>query len=245
MEEENKEVEEKKEKSKKEMLDELLREEMEGYDPEDVEGSSEMLMNYINAGRDSRGRMAEALNKDPRLAQVFADVAGGKRGAADAFVRYFGKDFLSAEEGSPEYEAIAAAEKERKEEMDKISARGKEYETNIAESEPKIKAWAESKGYDMDEFLEKVWEKVVNPIVSGIYTEELLDLLDKGMNYDKDTADAMEAGKVAGRNEKIERMREEREGDGMPKNVGNGTPAESGKKKENKKMSFLEMALKA
>ena len=204
--------------TKRELLHKMMAEKFDGYKPDDDEGNASLIMEYINRNEDQSGKMADALAKDPRLAQVLADVVSGKRGAAGALARYFGKDFLSAEEGSPEAEEIAKAEEERKKELDDMDASKKEYEDNINASMPVIVEHCKENGCDPDEFLGKVWDEIVNPIFMGTYSKELLDKLDKAFNYDKDVSDAMAAGEVKGRNTKINKMKED-VGDGLPKNV--------------------------
>ena len=221
----------------------MLSEEIPDYNMDDDEAASEQLMGYINSGRDQRSRMAEALRQDPRLAQVLSDVASGKSGAGAAFARYFGKDALMAEEGTPEYDEIIAAEEERKKEMESFDCSKKEYEANIEKSMPVLEQWCQSKGVNMDEFMDSIWEKVIGPVMAGIYSAEMLDLLDKGINYDKDTMDAMAAGEVKGRNQNINKMREE-SGDGLPKGMATvAQPQEQAPKK--KRNSFIESALGA
>ena len=206
------------EPTKKEMLHKLMSEKFEGYKPDDEEGNSSLLMEYINHNEDQSSKMANALAKDPRLAQALADIVSGKRGSAGALARYFGKDFLSAEEGSPEAEEIAKAEEERKKELDDMDSSKKEYQDNVDASMPAILEYCKEKGCDPDEFLGKVWDEIVNPIFMGTYSKDLLDKLDKAFNYDKDVNDAMAAGEVKGRNTKINKMKED-VGDGLPKNI--------------------------
>lgn len=216
--------------TKREALNKLLAEEIPDYNIDDDESAAEMLMNYINGNREQRNKLAEALQSDPRLAQMLADIVSGKRGAAGSMVRYFGKDFLSAEEGTPEYEEIQAAEEERKREMEAMGASGKEYTQNLEKSMPVVEEWCREKGYVVDEFLEKVWDALIAPVMSGNYSREVCDFLDKGLNYDRDTKDALDAGVVQGRNENIHKMREER-GDGLPKGITTTSPS-TPKKKE-------------
>ncbi len=226
--------------SKRDDLRKMLSEEIPDYNLDDDEAGSGQLMDYIQNGKDQRGRLAEALQKDPRLAQVLADVASGKRGAAAALARYFGKDALMAEEGTEEYDAIIAAEEERKNELDAFDVSKKEYDANIEQSMPVLESWCQAKGVDMEQFMESIWEKVINPIMQGIYSEEMLELLDKGLNYDKDTQDAMAAGEIKGRNTNINKMRED-VGDGMPKSMPTSAPQEENRKRS----SFIQDAMKA
>lgn len=215
--------------TKREVLNRLLAEEIPDYNADDDESSAEMLTNYINGNREQRNKLAEALQQDPRLAQMLADIVSGKRGSAGSMVRYFGKDFLSVEEGTPEFEEMQTAEEERKKEMEAMESSTREYSNNLERSIPIVEEWCKGKGYDMDEFLDKVWNSVVAPIMSGNYSQEVCDFLDKGLNYDKDTKDALDAGVVQGRNENINKMREE-QGDGLPKGITTSKPASSNKK---------------
>lgn len=226
--------------TKKDELRKLLSEEIPDYSEDDDESAAEMLMGYINGNREQRNKLAEAFQQDPRLAQMLADIVNGKRGASNAMVRYFGKDMLTAEEGSPEYDDIQAAEEERKQEMEAMEAGRQEYNNNLEKSMPLVEEWCQEKGYDIEEFLDKVWTSVISPIMSGNYSREICDFLDKGLNYDKDTQDALAAGVVQGRNENINKLKEER-GDGLPK----GITSVPGNPTQRKRNSIIESALNA
>lgn len=226
---------------KRDQLNALLAEEIPDYDPNDEEGAAELLTKYINGNRDQRNRLADALYQEPRLAQALADVINGRRGAAGSLVRYFGKDLLNAEEGTPEYNEIIAAEEERKKEMDAVAASQKEYTSNLEASLPTVEAYCQEIGADVDEFLDKAWQQLIGPILSGNYTREVCQFLDHGLNYDRDTKNAMAAGRVAGRNENINKLREEH-GDGMPKGISS-SPVNDGS--GNKKRARLFDATRA
>lgn len=216
--------------SKRDQLNGLLSEELgEGYDPTDDEGSAEMLSKYITNNRDQRQRLAEALRQDPRLAQVLADIVTGKRGAAGAMARYFGKDFLSAEEGTPEYDEIMRAEEERKEQAQAIANSEQQYQTNLEQSLPTVEQWCKQHDYEVDDFLTRAYDSIIRPILQGMYSTQVLDLLDKGLNYDRDTKDAMKAGEIRGRNTNIAKLRENR-GDGMPKGISSTIPNDNRKR---------------
>ena len=89
--------------SKKQAYLDYMRSRMgESYGEDEDSVYSDML-DYRQKNDESQERMTEILSKDPRLAQVLSDMAGGKRGATSALVRYFGKDILGAEEGSDEW----------------------------------------------------------------------------------------------------------------------------------------------
>ena len=228
--------------TKKEQLTKMLKESFDGYDPEDEEGSSDMLMGYIGKTNEQTKKLADALAKDPKLAQMLSDIVNGKRNASGALARYFGKDFLSAEEGTPEFEELTKAEEERKAEIEATDASKKEYDDNVEKSMPEVESFCSEKGYPVDEFLGKMWDRLIGPIFSGNYSREICELIDRAFNYDKDVADAMSAGEVKGRNTNIQKIKEER-GDGLPKGIQDQGVASSQKKKQGN--SLLEDALKA
>jgi len=229
---------EEKKPSKRDKLREMLSARFEGYNPEDEESNAEIIAGYIKNNDEQSAKLAEALAKDPRLAQALSDIASGKRGSAGALARYFGKDFLSAEEGTPEAEEIAKAEEERKKELDDYSASKKVYDENIDKTMPSVIDFCKEHGYEPNDFLGRVWDEIISPIFDGTYTPELLAKLDKAFNYDKDVNDALEAGEVKGRNLKIQKMRED-EGDGMPKALVTENAPIANKKKHSSGMIGL------
>lgn len=230
------------EETRRAVFNRRMKEIIPDYDESDDERSAEMLTTYVNDGESQKERLAEALRQDPRLAQLLSDVVSGKRGAVESLVRVFGKDFLSAEEGTPEYEQIVRAETERKQEQEALENTRAEYESNLESSMPNVEAFCEEKGYSVDEFLGRAWESVIQPILSGTYTREVCEYLDKGFSYDKDTEDALKAGEVKGRNTNIQSMKQDI-GDSLPKINGSETmPSQRNPPKENSIFDDARMA---
>lgn len=239
---ENAGVEKERKPTNKERFNSMMMAKMEGYNPEDEESSYGMLIESYNKNEEQKKILSDAINGDPRLASVLSDIVSGKRSSGNALVRYYGRDFLSAEEGTPEYEDIASAEEERKKEAEELAARENEYKKNIDESTPIIEQFCKEKGYNPDDFLDNIWDKIASPILSGKYTTELLAMIDKAFNYDTDVSDALKAGEVKGRNENVHKMRKDQIGDGMPTGLGAVTQKT---KKESKPKSFLQLASEA
>ena len=79
--------------------------------------SQDLLMRHLELNREQNERLATMLDSDPRLAQLLADVVGGKRGAHSAVARSFGRGFMNIDENSPEFEEIMLADEERKDEV--------------------------------------------------------------------------------------------------------------------------------
>lgn len=227
--------------SKRQALNQLLSSEIDGYNPDDEEGSAGMLSEYVQRNIDDKKRFSEAIQKDPRLAQVFSDVVSGKRSSGAALARYFGKDLLNAKEGTAEYDEIIAAEKERLDELEASLEHERKFKENVSKSMPLLKAKCEAAGVDCDEFCKRVWDEVIFPITEGHY-DVIFDVMQRGFNYEKDVNDAMAAGETKGRNTRINQMRDNR-GDGMPKNMSSATMEPERKKA--KRNPFIEAALNA
>ena len=203
--------------------------------------SQDLLIQHLSVNREQNDRLAEILERDPRLAQLLMDVIGGKRNAHSAMARYFGNSFMSVDEDSPEFEEMMAADEERKEEMMRLANDRREYESNLAESIPVIEAFCKEKEYDASDFMDNVWESIVFPVLAGKYSKDVCVALDHAITYEKDVEDAFIAGDIKGRNTNIRRMKEDF-GDGMPKGMNSVAPDTDIKRKRN---TLIDKALNA
>lgn len=181
-----------------------------------------MALDYIKELREANDRLAEAISDDPRMAQVFAEVMNGGKGSA-ALVRYFGKGFLEAAEGTPEYDEMMEADKAFLDERAKMAADQQEYDS-------KAKAWFEAfsdyckrKNLNEEVYLVKIEDKFIIPVMSWEASDEVFDMLVKGVDYDKDVEDAFEAGEIKARNMNINEMRS-KPTDGMPSGLSSQAP---------------------
>lgn len=66
--------------------------------------SQNMLLQHLRINREQNERLADAMENDPRLAQMLSDMIEGKRNAHSAMARYFGRSVMQIDEDSPEYE---------------------------------------------------------------------------------------------------------------------------------------------
>ena len=202
------------EKSKKDAFMEYAKSKFEGFNPEDEEGMYGTLMDKMSNGDKSTQMLVEAIESDPRLAQMMADIVNKKRGAQAAMVRYFGKEAINAEgEGADD---IEAAEQERLAELERDKVSKAEYEKNLEASVANIEQAASDCGMTVDEWLTQTYEQLVVNIFNGDYTKETCDRISKALTYDKDVEEAYTAGTVKSKNEKIDKMRKD-VGDGLPK----------------------------
>ena len=219
-----------------ERLKELLPEEKLS---DDVEMTA---LDFINELVERRERMVEKIAENPRLAQVFADVVSGERKADAALARYFGKNLFTAEEGTPEYDELMAADEEYMMERGELNRMREEQNTNVAAWFDAFEQYLEKNGLDKDKYLAEVYEVLIKPTFDLTVDEKLFARLVKAVDYDKDVEDAFSAGEVKGRNTNINEMKGKL-GDGMPKGVASqGFAEEQPKRRMN---SLLAKALNA
>ena len=203
--------------------------------------SQDLLLRHLDMNREQNERLATMLERDPRLAQMLADVIDGKRNAHSAVARYFGRGFMSVDENSPEFEEIMLADEERKAEVMRLANDRREYEMNLESSMPVIESFCKERGYDPSDFMDSVWERLIFPIMAGKYNAEVCTALDHAITYEQDVKDAFAAGDVKGRNANIRRMKEDF-GDGLPKGMSSVAPDLEHKRRRN---SLIEKALNA
>lgn len=212
----------------------------EGFDIGD-RMSQDLLLQYLRQNKEQNEKLADALESDPRIAQMIADMVDGKRNAHGAVARYFGNSFVNINEGSPEFEEIMLADEERKQEIMRLANDRREYEMNLEESLPVIENFCKQRGYDPSVYMDNIWEQIVFPIMAGKYTTEVCTVLDHAITYDRDVEDAFIAGDIKGRNTSIQRMRGDF-GDGLPKGMSSVAPDVSEKRTGN---SLIAKALNA
>ena len=203
--------------------------------------SQDLLVRHIALNREQNERLALALEQDPRLAQMLVDMVEGKRNAHSAVARYFGRGFVNVDEDSPEFEEMMMADEERKNEVMRLANDRREYENNLQQSLPVIEAFCKEKGYDSSDFMDNVWEKLIFPIMAGVYSTDVCTMLDHAITYERDVEDAFAAGDIKGRNASIQRMKEDF-GDGLPKGMNSVAPDAQQKRPKN---SLIEKALGA
>lgn len=153
----------------------------------------------------SNKRLAEAINRDPAVGAFLAAIVEGKS-PSYAAARYLGRDFLEADPDSDEFAEIVKAEEERQADVERTRKQQQEFDTNLEKSETAFDNFARENGMDetaFEAFFKEVYAVLLNPIMAGNYTPEVLDRLKKAMDYDAAVADAEQVGRAAARNEKI------------------------------------------
>lgn len=201
----------------------------------------EALLAFVSKNKEQNQILADALQRDPRLAQMMLDVIEGKRNAHSALARYFGNSMGILDEDTPEFEEVLKADEERREELMRAANERKLYEDNLEASRSVIDEFCRERGYDPADFMNRVWEELVMPILSGNYSYEVCTALNNALNYEQDVENAFAAGDIKGRNTNIQRLREDL-GDGMPKGLSSAAPQPTARRRYN---SLIEDALNA
>jgi hypothetical protein len=205
------------------------------YSEDDEDANDDGIADYLERVGASNKRISEALNKNPKFAQAFSDVLSGKRTGANAIARYFGKPLLELDEDSDDYKDFMKGEEERIAEAEEIAKDKEQYDANLAKSMELLNSFAESKGYQADDFKQQIYDKILVPVLSGNYTEETLQILLNGLNYDEDVNSAKDAGRIEARNERIEQMRSSKIGDGVGKGIVGSKSVNKEPKPDNKR----------
>lgn len=160
-----------------------------------------------------------AVENDPEFGAALSDILKGES-ARIALARAYGPDAFTAVEGDPDYDKMGEAYNAARENIAKKKETASMIAKNQEMSIQEITTWMEEKGYDdagIQARLKKM-EEIRQDFLNDKITRQHLELIDKAMDFDQAVVNAEEAGKVAGRNEKIVEGREKMKntGDGLP-----------------------------
>ncbi len=164
------------------------------------------------------------LTNDPAAAAVFSDFAGGTP-LPIALRKYFSDEDLSMSEDDESYEAYKQAGVERENSRNEMNQLIETIKANSEISAQNIKEFCEEKGMDEEtaEKLSQRMQSLMDNFSKGLFEKEILEHLYKADNHDDDVEEALNAGKVAGRNEQIVEKLEQKKGDGLPNTNGGGS----------------------
>lgn len=207
--------------------DELYGKSMEGYDTEH---------DYAKRSREELQEFAQDVNNNPQLLAFYQKVQELGADNAEMALAELGDDLASLLTGEIDSE-VYQERKRRKAETDAESARlTNERNEKSAAQRAALEAWCEQKGYDVEEWRERVMEKLLNPISSFSTDVALFETLDNMLNYDTD----VEAAEVKGRNANItaQRRRQAAQTDGQM----NGGSAAAGAQPQKRGNSIFDVA---
>ena len=168
------------------------------------------------------------VDNHPEVGEIFVDLVSNKMPVRACIAKHFSSEELVPSLDDEDYEEWQKAEAER-------TRRRKEWQENeakLADNEKityeNIDKYVSEKNLTPEqkdalvEAINRAFESMMKKLVSP----EMLVAFGKMLNYDKDVAEALEAGKVNGRNEiikaKFETDEKEQKGDGMPQQSKRG-----------------------
>jgi hypothetical protein len=179
------------------------------------------LEDYREKGKKANQKLLALFESEPSVGEMVRDMMSGAS-FREAVARHFSAEDFTPIEGDPDYEGWTKNKTEREEKMNKRREFEKNYAANLETAGKELEAFAKEHNLDekaTDEFLESM-EKMLENFNNGKITKDTLTLMRRAMTYDQDIKDALEQGRVAGRNEKIVAQREGetgQTGDGIPK----------------------------
>ena len=178
------------------------------------------LGKYKNQNEGINQKLIDAFENNPEFAQATKEIVAGVP-AHIAIARHIDMESLTPKEGDDDYEEFQKAISENKKSKAEKQKYLKNMEDNIKMSAKQVEEFAKENKLSDEEaenFLKNV-DELVSDMVKGKVTKEALNTFYKGMKRDEDVAEAKEAGKVEGKNEKIEAQKEKEDaakGDGLP-----------------------------
>ncbi len=174
-------------------------------------------------------RLTQLMYSNPRVGAFITDVADGED-ALVACVRYFGKELLECNGDAQKMRAVRRANDEFVERSRAFREMEVAMERNVEKSARAIERFMRSKQMsreDLEDFLERIFH-VCNHVFSGDLSEDVLELLYKGLRYDTDLSCAEHTAEVRGRNQRIMMERRNAVGDNLPKVQGRTAAPDGG-----------------
>lgn len=194
-----------------------------------IEECDTLMREHYEKMLSDHNRLSELMYSNPRVGAFISEVAEGED-ALVACVRYFGRELLENSDDKQRMNALRRANEEYLErnrtfrEMEEAMHKNIEKSARAMERFMRSKKMSES---DFEEFIDRVFH-VCRHVFAGDLSDDVLELLHKGLRYDIDLPCAEHAAEVKGRNSRIMMTRREAVGDKLPHVEGNTAPEANG-----------------
>jgi len=180
----------------------------------------EGLENYRERGIKANQNLISVFQGEPQFGDLLRDMVKGAT-FAEAFPRHYSIEDFKPVEGDPDQEKWTKNANVREENIKKIQQRQEEYNNNVELSRKEIETFSQENKIDddvMGKFLSK-FDAMLADVSKGKINKELLLIMKKGLDYDKDIEKAKTQGEVVGKNKNIVAQKEadKPKGDGLPK----------------------------
>lgn len=166
------------------------------------------------------------LMENPKLGAFLSDIRDGEHPIV-ALNRYFDEGELAIKEGDEMYNAWKAAGDERRRRQEENERLREEIKANMEISQRNIEEFARENGIPEEEVVDflKGYQADMEDVAKGLTSKDYLGRMYRGYRHNQDVQDALEAGRIQGANEKIEKELERMEADGLPEPNGSGGSA--------------------
>jgi hypothetical protein len=182
-------------------------------------GHAELEGKY-NQLNGANSRLAELVGKDPKMASVLSMLAGDNpKSMPYAMGTVYGRDFMDGD--LEEFEAGYQENLKQLAESKKVQA---EAEKNIGESILNIEKYVAENGLPEEQAkgLHAGIMDFAENLLMGKIPVELVDLVYKGLNYEKDMQEAADTGFVEGANKKVRATMKAKTDPSIPPSLGTG-----------------------
>lgn len=201
------------EKSKKQLWEDNLKAKYPDRDFADEDSFYAVSMEGYDADHEAlkqskadNDKLVGILTENPDIAVFVGLLANGEDQKALASLA----DAIKAAETDEGWETYRGEMARKKELADKAEKEQEEYLKNMEKSAEALKEFASEAGLSEEEavdFVKNLQETITDKLFSGNIDKEFFKRFYNLINYDNDVAAAKEAGRIAGRNEKIEKKR--------------------------------------
>jgi len=173
----------------------------------------------------ANSRLAEVVGKDPRTGSFLSMISGDEPTSVPfALSKTFGKDVFEME--GADLEEFERGYQENLQRLAESDALQQQALTNIQAYEDTLNQFGAANGLSeeqMDEINSGVMQFADN-ILMGNISQDVIDIVYKGLNYERDVQDAADAGVVEGKNAIIEAKIKKKKEALLP-DLGNATGA--------------------
>lgn len=194
-----------------------------------IEECDTLMREHYEKMLSDHNRLSELMYSNPRVGAFISEVAEGED-ALVACVRYFGRELLENSDDKQRMNALRRANEEYLERNRTFQEMEEAMHKNIEKSARAMERFMRSKKMsesDFEEFIDRVFH-VCRHVFAGDLSDDVLELLHKGLRYDIDLPCAEHAAEVKGRNSRIMMTRREAVGDKLPHGEGNTAPEANG-----------------
>lgn len=232
------------EEKPKNEIPQWLRDELDGIEGVDTSDPKKAISEIKNKYTEAVGelekeakaneQLIDLLDANPVVEQFLATLQKGHTPEEAIVMNLDLDDLIEMKEDPKLKEKLIEARVERKFQKEQQSNEGQKLEKNATASKENIDSFAESRNMDKEatQAFTQQLDNVLKPLSEGLVTTEMLEVFQKGLNYDKAIKEAQKKAQVQEKNKKVEKSKKKKKGDGLPDGQTRKTVTPKSKNKE-------------